>query len=246
MSSRSSLGLLMVVGACGGSVGGSTDVEPTLVFADRSDAEISRLVSAATVAEGFGAQGMVSSFDDPSDGDPCPAITEDLAANTVTITGGCTTLDDEQIDGTATIINPLGWGELEYDFRDDSIYDFSGFTIVRAVDIVQAWDGVFTTAPSFETLDLDLTSEVAGLSVRSDLFLACDQGSLTCEHGESGLELLGVGGARVSGTIAVSGQSAESSLALRGVDTVRVSIADGCIHWEIEGTGRSFDQGTCP
>lgn len=240
--------MLVVLGACGGSVGGSTDVEPTLVFADRSDAEISRLVSAATVSEGFGAQAMVSSFDDPSDGDPCPGIDEDLAANTVTITGGCTTLDDERIEGSATIINPLGWGELEYDFRDDSIYDFSGFTIVRneAAGIVQAWDGVFTTAPSFETLDLDLTSEVTGLSVRSDLFLACDQTSLTCEHGESGLELLGVGGARVSGTIAVSGQSAESSLTLRGVDTVLVSISQSCIHWEIEGTSRFFDQGTCP
>ncbi len=89
----------------------------------------------------------------------------------------------------------------------------------------------------------DMTSRSVGMLV---VLGACGGGSGGCEHGESGLELLGVGGARVSGTIAVSGQSAESSLTLRGVDTLLVSISQSCIHWEIDGTDRFFDQGTCP
>ncbi len=231
--------------ACGGP-GGSTDVEATLLFADRSDVEISRLVAAASASEGFGAQAQLSQYDDPFEEDPCPLVVEDAASLTVTITGGCTTLDGQQIEGSATIHNPLGWGELDYDFTSSSIYELDGFRVTfnETADLVQAWDGVFETAANFSELDLDLTVEQLGVAVRSDLFMECDRTS--CEHGQSGLELVGVGGARVSGTISVAGQSAEASLRLRGVDTVAVSISQGCIRWEIEGTGRSLSQGNCP
>lgn len=239
---------LAMLGACGGSVGGSTDVEPTLVFANLDDTTISRIASAASASDGFGAQSVAGSFDDPFDDDPCPAVVEDAATNTVTITGGCTTLDDQQIEGSIVIHNPLGFGELDYDFTSDSVYEFDGFTMVlsEAAGIVQAWDGVFTTGPSFETLDLDLTTELQAITVRSDLFLACDQTSRSCEYGESGVELLGSGGALVSGTVSVGGQTASTSLTLRGADTLEFSIVDSsCLRWNIVGTDRSFQQGTC-
>ena len=41
-------------------------------------------------------------------------------------------------------------------------------------------------------------------------------GGSTCEHGASGLELIGKGGVLVSGTIGVGGQTANGSLTLRG------------------------------
>src|SRR5687768_17520524 len=102
---------MFALAACGGD-GGSTDVQPTLRFADRTDAEISRLVSAASATDGFQAQAQVSQFDDPfGDADPCPNVVEDAAANRVTITGGCATADGTAIEGSVELANPLGWGE---------------------------------------------------------------------------------------------------------------------------------------
>ncbi len=230
--------------ACGG-VGGETDIEGTLVFADRSDVEIARLVAAASASEGFSAQGQVHQFDDPFEEDPCPTVVEDVGANTVTITGGCTTLDDTAVEGRAVITNPLGWGDnLEYDFTSSSRYEFDGFALVFGAGVSRmAWDGVFTAGAQFSELDMDLTTDQLGVAVRSDLFLDCDR--TECEHGASGLELVGVGGVRVSGTIGVAGQTAVGSLTLDGVDTVEVRIGDGCVTWELVGTDRGMAQGNC-
>src|SRR5688500_15754629 len=104
--SRISFALLAVpLAACGG---GSTDIEGTLRFADRSDLEISRLINAASGSEGFQAQATAESYADPSEpDDPCPA--RSLTGDVGTITGGCTTLDGVTLDGTITIKNPLSW-----------------------------------------------------------------------------------------------------------------------------------------
>src|SRR5688572_2941913 len=134
---------LVVLAACGGG-GGSTDIESTLVFADRTDTEISRLVSAATGSEGFQVQGMVGQFDDSfdTDPDPCPAIA--ISGQTVTITGGCTTRDGVGIEGVASVTNPLGWGDdvIEYDYGDDTVYELTGFAFVQA-NTRRSYDGVF-------------------------------------------------------------------------------------------------------
>ena len=54
--------------------GGSTNIEGTLRFSDRTDLEISRLVSAASGSEGFQAQATAESYADPFEpDDPCPA-----------------------------------------------------------------------------------------------------------------------------------------------------------------------------
>src|SRR5262245_39818225 len=94
---------LPVVAACGG--GGSTDIDSTLRFADRSDLEISRLVGAAGGSEGFQAQSQAEQFADPfGDTDPCPA--RSFAGDTGTITGGCTTLDGVVYEGSIEVRNP--------------------------------------------------------------------------------------------------------------------------------------------
>src|SRR5690348_934678 len=102
------LGLGLCVLPVVGCSGGSTDIEGTLRFADLGDAEISRLVSAATGSEGFQAQATAESYADPFEpSDPCPARA--LAGDTGTITGGCTTKDGAQLAGTITIETPLSW-----------------------------------------------------------------------------------------------------------------------------------------
>jgi len=221
--------------ACGGP-GGSTDVEATLVFADRTDVEIARLVSAASGSEGFQAESQLFQFDDPFEPDPCPVVDEDLAGNTVTITGGCTMMDGTAIDGSAVLINPTGWGDLEYRFNQDSQYEFDGFAIGTPAGTM-SWDGVFVVGPSFTDLDMDLTTDSFGVAVRSDLYMDCN--GTSCEHGNSGLELVGVGGARVSGKISVANQTTSGSFTLRGADTLKVTIANNCVGWEIEGTDRA-------
>jgi hypothetical protein len=231
---------VLAIAACG--KGGDTDVDPTLQFSDLTDVEISRMVSAASASEGFQAQGMVFQFDDPIEPDPCPLIDEDFAANRVTITGGCTTLDGTTVEGTATLTNPTGWGELDYNFGDDSTYEFAAFSLTfgeAPASTTQSWDGVFVVGPAFDDLDLDLTTDSFGVTVRSDLYMDCSQ--TECEHGNSGLELVGKGGALVSGKIGVAGQTATGSMTLEGKDTVRVTIANNCTSWQLEGTDRSFD-----
>ena len=234
--------LLVLCAACGGGGGGSTDIEGTLRFADRSDTEISRLVSAATGSEGFQAQSTLLSFDNSFDSnpDPCPAIA--ISGNTVTITGGCTTRDGVTIEGSGAVTNPLGWGsgaeEIEYDYGDDSIYDFNAFAIVQSGQR-RGYDGSFVVESGYTTMDMNLTTDFLGAQVRSDVHMDCSRTG--CSVGGSGVELVGVGGAKVSGTVLVAGQSATATFTLKGVDTVKVTMKDNCASWVLEGTDRAFN-----
>jgi hypothetical protein len=236
--------LLSVLGACGSSGGGSTDIEPTLRFADRSDAEISRLVAASQGSEGFQAQAQVGAFDNSFDTnpDPCPAIA--ISGHTVTITGDCTTRDNVRIEGSASVTNPLGWGsgetEIEYDYGADTVYELDGLAYVYTSGMRQAYDGVFRTGSSFTKMDMDVTAEIAGVGVRSDIYISCSQ-SGTCNVNGSGVELVDVGGARVSGSIVVRGSTASASFTLKGEDTVKVTMQNNCVSWTLEGTDRKLD-----
>lgn len=233
---KTRISFVLALAACGGG-GGSTDIEGTLRFADLTDTEISRLVSAASGSEGFQAQATISSFDDSFDPDPCPAIA--ISGDTVTITGGCTTMDGVTVEGSATVKNPLGWGDqLEYDYGADSVYELHGFALVQA-NTRRAFDGVFIVESGYTTMDMDLTSDFLGAAVRSDIHIECSRTS--CDIDGSGVELVGVGGARVSGTIVISGQTAAATYTLKGQDTVKVTMANNCVSWQLEGTDRTFN-----
>jgi hypothetical protein len=240
MKTRISFVLLVV--ACGGG-GGSTDIEATLRFADLTDTEISRLVAAASGSEGFQAQATLSSFDNSfeTDPDPCPAIA--ISGNTVTITGGCTTRDMVAIEGSGAITNPLGWGsganEIEYDYGSDSIYELNGFALVQAGQR-RAFDGIFVVGSGYGKLDMNLTTDSFGVAVRSDIYMDCGNRT-SCSISGSGVELVSVGGAKVSGTVIVSGQMAAATYTLKGIDTVKVTMANNCVSWTLEGTDRKFD-----
>src|SRR5690348_6817285 len=94
--------IFLLVAACGGG-GGSTDIEPTLRFADRTDTEISRLINAAAGTDMFSAQAQVDQLADTFDGDPCPTIAVD--GLTATLTGGCTRQDGTEVRGAAVVTN---------------------------------------------------------------------------------------------------------------------------------------------
>lgn len=229
--------LLCLVTACG-SGGGSTDIESTLRFSDLTDTQISRLVSAASGSEGFEAQYTLSSFDPSGETnpDPCPAIS--VNGKTVTITGGCTTRDKARIEGSGSITNALGWGdgEIEIDEGEDSAYDMTGFAIVQAGQR-RGYDGSFIIGGGRN--DMNLTTDVLGVQVRSDVFMDCSGAG--CSLGGSGVELVGVGGAKVSGTALIAGQTATTTYTLEGVDTVTVTMKNTCVSWVLEGTDRKFD-----
>ena len=232
-----SLLLLAITTACGGG-GGSTDIQSTLRFADRTDAEISRLVNAATGSEGFQAQAMVGQFEDPFEPDPCP--TTAISGNTITFTGGCTTTDGTMIEGTARITNPLDVEAIEYDFGDDTIYELDGFGIVYASSNTrQHYTGTFVISGGYTELDMDITADTFGAVVRSDIYMDCSRSR--CTISGSGVELVGIGGAKVSGTVLVGSQSASASYTLKGEDTVKVTIENNCVSWRLEGTDRAFD-----
>ena len=229
--------------ACGG--GGSTDIEATLRFADRSDLEISRLVNAASGAEGFSAISQAESYADPfGDTDPCPARA--MSDDTGTITGGCTTVDGVTIEGSIEIANPLDWclevdadgycaTEYEGDFTDDSVYTFHAFAVVQS-GYRMAYDGFVIRAGNFSHYDMDVTTEQLGVAVRSDIY-ASGGGSSASVSG-SGIELIGVGGAKVSGSMHLDDEMVRGDFTLTGADTVKVTIADNCVSWRIEGTDR--------
>ena len=237
MQTRLSSLLLLVLAACSNG-GGSTDIEATLRFADRTDLEISRLVNAASGSEGFQAQAMVGQFEDPIDPDPCPATA--ISGNTITFTGGCTTADGATLEGTARITNPFDVEAIEYDWGDDTVYELDGFGIVYAASNTrQHYTGTFVIAGGYTELDMDITADTFGATVRSDIYMDCSR--TRCTVSGSGVELVGIGGAKVSGTVIVSGQSASASFTLKGEDTVKVTVENNCVAWHLEGTDRRFD-----
>ncbi|HEY5920388.1 MAG TPA: hypothetical protein VIV11_01900 [Kofleriaceae bacterium] len=238
--------------ACGG--GGSTDIKGTLRFSDRSDAEISRLVNAASGSEGFQAQATAESYADPFEpSDPCPARA--FSGDTGTITGGCTTQDGDALEGSITIKNPRNWClvfdtaadwcDMEYEgnFAAPSDYTFDNFSITQS-GFGRSFDGWMSSATFDGYIDMDIVSVQLDIGVRSDVYAETDDGR-TIDINGSGVELIGVGGAKVDGSIGVSSTNQTSgSFTLDGADTLKVTMQNNCVTWRIEGTQRMFS--TCP
>ncbi|MBK9036836.1 MAG: hypothetical protein IPL61_37235 [Myxococcales bacterium] len=234
---------LLVVIACGGSDGGSTDVEPTLVFADRTDLEITRLINAAGGVDMFSAESVIGQFGDTFDPDPCPAIT--VAGTVATITGGCTRADGVRVEGTATAENPLGWDQLDYRYSDDTLYTFQQLSFGDA-QATQIFDGSLRRADGLTTWDADLTVTSFGLTIRSDLYYHCtDPNNPRCALTNSGLELTGAGGALASGRVSIDRTTNRQTMdfTLKGRDTLTMHSNGTCVGWQIEGTDRGMP---CP
>ncbi len=229
------LACILVLVGCGG--GGSTNVKPTLKFADRSDAELSQLISAAGGTDMFMAQSEVDQFAGGSDA--CPAVA--VSGDTITLTGGCTTADGVAVAGSAVLTNPVAWDQITYNYTAPSEYQLMAFSLTQASQTM-TFDGRVTISSNFTVYDADITSSVLGTSIRSDIHYECDQGSQTCDLSGSGIELVGVGGALVSGSIKV-GQSASASYTLRGVDTLKATVTQGCVAYTISD---STSAKTCP
>lgn len=224
--------VLAVLAACGGGGGGSTDIKPTLVLADRSDAEIASLINGAGGTYMFSAETAVDQFSVVVD--PCPTIA--VSGDTITITGGCTTADGIAIAGSASIQNPRDWSQVQYDFNKDTVYTYEGLTETQS-GLTQSFDGIMKISGA--TYDADVTTTTAGTTMRSDLFYSCDTGSQSCSLSGSGLELGDLGGVLVSGSVRVSGQSATASYTIKGVGTVTANITQTCVSWKLEGTSRA-------
>ena len=232
-------GLACLLVGCSSSVGW-TNVQPTLKFADRSDAEIARLISAAGGTDMFSAESQVNQFSSTTPPDPCPAIA--ISGNTVAITGGCTTMQSVAITGTATLTNPSGWDpQVMFQYNADSVYELHQLAFTQS-SLTKSYDGTFRITDTFTTYDSHLTSALFGGSVHSDIYYHCDQGSQTCNLGNSGVELVGVGGALVSGTVHVN-NAGSADYTLQGVDTLTAHLVQGCVAWTISGTSRAK---TCP
>ena len=74
---------------------------------------------------------------------------------------------------------------------------------------------------------------------RSDLHYECDRSSQSCDLSGSGIEMIGVGGALVSGSVTIAGGATSSSFTLHGVDTLTAHVTQGCVEWSISGTQRA-------
>lgn len=236
------LAIPLVVAACGGG-GGSTDIEGTLVFADRTDQEITRMINAAGGTEMFGAEGQFDQFGDTFDPDPCPAIAID--GQTATVTGGCTTADGVQIAGTLVVTNPASWDQIDFHYGDDSEYEATGLAFTQG-GFTTTYDGVIQRSGDFTTWDADITVDQMGAALRSDLYYHCSNpSSPSCSLSGSGLELVGVGGAKVSGKVKAGSDAGSQTMdfTLAGVDKLTVHVANGCVAWSIEGTDRGMP---CP
>lgn len=239
---RHALVVLLLLG-CGG--GGGTDIQGTLVFADRSDLEIVRLINAAAGTEVFGAEAQLNRFGDTFDSDPCPSVT--VSGNVATVTGGCTTGDGVAIEGTLTVTNPLGWDQIDdYDFGSPTVYEARAFSVTYSGQQPQIFDGTIRRSDSFTVLDADITVTQLGVALRSDLYYHCtNPSSPACTVSGSGIELVGVGGALVSGSVSIDRAAGRqtSQFTLQGVDRLTVIQDGSCVGWSIEGTDRGI---TCP
>lgn len=239
---RTTLALLSLLAGCDGGAG--TDIEASLVFADRSDVEIVRLINAATGTDMFRAEAQLNRFGDTFETDPCPSVAID--GRVATITGGCTTADGTEIGGTAIVTNPLGWDPIEdYDFRSPTEYAADGFTVSFGGANPMVFDGTIRRTDSLTVYDSDITVTQVDTTVRSDLVHRCtDPSNPTCTTA-GGVELIGAGGAHVTGTVTVDRMTGLQTIdyVLQGQDRLIVTRGSTCIEWSIEGTDRAF---TCP
>lgn len=226
--------IALVAGALAACSGGhTTDIKTSLKLADRSDAELARLVSASGGADMFGAQAQVDSLSF-ANGDPCPVVA--VAGNTVNLTGGCTTRDGIAIDGAASITNPFAWDQVLYNYQADTTYHFTQLSFTQQ-GFTTTYDGFVRVSDSSTVYDADITTDQQGIAVRSDVYYECDRGSLTCTLDGSGLELVGAGGVHLSGSVAVGG-TPHASYTLQGLDKMTVSVTQGCVAWQITGSDR--------
>jgi hypothetical protein len=82
------------------------------------------------------------------------------------------------------------------------------------------------------------------MTVRSDLYYHCSNPSNpSCRLSNSGIELVGVGGATASGRVEISSGRQTSHFTLQGVDKLTVVSTGTCIGWSVEGKTRGV---TCP
>ena len=220
--------------------GPSTNIKSTLKFADRTDAEIARLVNSAGGADLFTAESIVESYGSPTMSDPCPNVTS--TTTEAIVTGGCTTKDGTMIMGSASVVNPIGFDNVPYAYGADTVYTLDNFTLVNA-QITQIYSGSLRNK-SFLIYDGDITTTLLDVAVRGDIYYECSQSDRTCEVSGSGVELVGVGGATVSGKVQIAqNNSTSGSFTLRGADTLTVHITQSCVAWQISGTDRAK---TCP
>jgi hypothetical protein len=233
---------LFAAAACGG--GGETDIEATLRFADRSDPEIVRLINAAAGTDMFMAESQIDQFGDTFDDDPCPSIA--ISGTVATVTGGCTRLDGTQVQGSATVTNPLGWDQIEdYDYGSDTVYEANQLVLIEE-SFTQSFDGVIRRGDNLTSWDADITVTSFDVTLRSDLYYVCTNPSAPrCTLSGSGLELPGIGGAQVSGTVTIDPDSGRQTaeFTLQGADRLTVTSDGTCVAWSIEGTDRGM---TCP
>lgn len=233
---------MLALVACGGG-GGSTDIDGTIVFADRTDAEVQRFINAAGGVEMFSAISVVDQFGDTFDADPnCPTIAID--GDTATITGGCTRSTDQMmIAGSALVTNPFSWDQIDYNFGDETHYEMTGFAITQG-SFTTTYNG-FADRPDLQTYDADVTVDQMGVALRSDVHYHSNSSGTSISISGSGLELVGVGGATLSGHVNVSSNFEDSTqdYTLSGVDKLTVHVGNNCLAWSIEGTDRGM---TCP
>lgn len=145
-----------------GCAGPDTDIEPSLVFAELSDAEIVRVIGAAILGDVVTAEDRIARI--VGDGtDPCPTVT--TAGATATITGGCTTATGIAIDGSAVVTNPLRWerGDLAPDPSGATTYDLDALTLVFPDEPWQVFDGPSdTSTPDPSSTRTSPSRETAG------------------------------------------------------------------------------------
>jgi hypothetical protein len=227
----------LCLAACGG---GGTDIAADIRFADLTDLQIARMINAASGSDMFGAEAQIDQYGDSFRTDPCPQI--EVSGTDATITGGCTTTDGLDLAGSVTVSNPRTWDQIDY-LSGDSLYELDAFSQSQT-GFAQSWDGEITLGGDFLSWDADLTVEQTGSdTVRSDIHYRCNASTTTCALRGSGVELIGIGGAHASGTVTVSGQTETADYTLEGEDTLTVTVANGCVAWQIEGTDRQM---ACP
>jgi hypothetical protein len=219
-----SLITVLVVG-CGSSAP-TTDIAPTLRFADRSDAEINALICGAATDDFLVSDVMLSELGMST----CPSVQGD------TLVGGCTTVNGTAITGSVA--------------RSYAGTRFDALTITTKAASTVTWNGSrgFGNSP-------DLTVEREGISVREQLnytcvdLVDCEESNTCrqmCTSESSGVELVDVGGALVSGTWKYDAMPdphlVDTHLRLVGEDTL-TAVGDVEGSWQVGSRSGRF---ACP
>jgi hypothetical protein len=204
-------------------------------FEKATDTQLQRTAMSAmsvdAVFVSFLALGYASA---PDGAEGCPKIATEGGRRHVT--GGCTTSDNQRIDGEVFLENIPGlFDPTSADPSKPQRIEARGLVLSGGEGGAIKVDGTISGDASSMIVDLDF--ELLGINVHSDTSILCPGGA--CEYEHATIDVGGLGSATVEGTFSFD-SSGDIALLVNGADTLSIANEGECLAVAVGSREKTF------